>query len=82
LGLDCVDRSMPLRFDARQSLTWEKLSGDRYLAHSVLGKAEHPLKYFHWDGKQWKNRIETVRGDELDQPLIPMNIVFKKTLNN
>jgi hypothetical protein len=56
---------MPLRFDARQSLTWEKLIGDRYLAHSVLGKAEHPLKYFHWDGKQWKNRIETVRGDEL-----------------
>jgi hypothetical protein len=56
---------MPLRLDARQSLTWEKLSGDRYLAHSVLGKAGLPLKYYHWDGKGWKSRIETVRHDEL-----------------
>ncbi len=56
---------MPLRLDARQRLTWEKLSGDRYLAHSVLGKAGLPLKYYHWDGKGWKNRIETVRRDDL-----------------
>jgi hypothetical protein len=56
---------MPLRLDARQKLTWEKLSGDRYLAHSVLGKAELPLKYYHWDGKGWRNRIETVRCDDL-----------------
>jgi Uncharacterized protein conserved in bacteria (DUF2213) len=56
---------MPLRFDARQSLVWEKLTGDRYLAHSVLGKAGLPLKYYHWDGKGWRNRIETVRRDDL-----------------
>ncbi len=56
---------MPLRFDARQKLNWEKLSGDRYLAHAVLGKAEHPLDYFHWDGRRWRKRTEMVREDEL-----------------
>jgi hypothetical protein len=56
---------MQLRIDARQPLQWEKLSGDRYLAHAVLGKANHPLPYYHWDGKGWKNRTETVAEDEL-----------------